>query len=252
MTPYYDDGQVTIYHGDALEVLPALNLAPDVVVTDPPYGETSLEWDRWPKGWPSRVLTAFPTAPLWCFGSLRMFLEQRDEFGGYRLAQDVVWEKQDGSGFTTDRFRRVHEYAVQWYPKSVAWTDLHRDTPKVEGGVPKDVRRAPVRKELHGDRGASRYVSDGTRLMRSVIRVRNCHGYAEHPTQKPVGIVRPLIEYSCPPGGLVIDPFGGSGTTAVAARDAGRRAVLIEGREDYCAVARGRLAQGALDLGGAA
>lgn len=64
--------------------------------------------------------------------------------------------------------------------------------------------------------------------MGSVIYARSCHGYAVHQTQKPVEILRPLIEYSCPVGGLVVDPFGGSFSTGVAALQLGRRFVGFE------------------------
>lgn len=50
-TPYYADEQVTLYLGDCREVLPALGVTADCIVADPPYGETSLAWDRWPDGW---------------------------------------------------------------------------------------------------------------------------------------------------------------------------------------------------------
>lgn len=49
-----------------------------------------------------------------------------------------------------------------------------------------------------------------------------------HPTQKPVESLKPLIEAFCPAGGVVLDPFAGSGTTGIAARETGRRFVLIE------------------------
>jgi site-specific DNA-methyltransferase (adenine-specific) len=62
-----------------------------------------------------------------------------------------------------------------------------------------------------------------------------------HPTEKPLGILDPLIRYACPPGGLVLDPFAGSGSTLDAARQSGRRAIGIEGREDYCEAAVRRL-----------
>ena len=48
-SPYWADDAVTLYHGDALELLPILPLA-DAVLTDPPYSETSLDWDKWPDG----------------------------------------------------------------------------------------------------------------------------------------------------------------------------------------------------------
>jgi len=70
--PYWTDGQVSLYLGDCREVLPAFGVTADCVVADPPYGETSLAWDRWPDGWLDAA--AGVTSSLWCFGSLRMFL----------------------------------------------------------------------------------------------------------------------------------------------------------------------------------
>ncbi len=67
-----------------------------------------------------------------------------------------------------------------------------------------------------------------------------------HPTEKPTGILEPLIAYGCPIGGTVLDLFAGSGSTLDAARLIGRRAVGIEMREDYCEIAAKRLAQDTL------
>lgn len=78
-------------------------------------------------------------------------------------------------------------------------------------------------------------------MMRSVLFVRNCHGMAVHPTQKPEGIIEPLLRFSCPPGGLVLDPFAGSGTTLLVARRLGLRAVGFEISPEYCELALGRL-----------
>ena len=51
----------------------------------------------------------------------------------------------------------------------------------------------------------------------------------------------PLLRYACPPGGLVLDPFLGSGSTLVAARELGMRGIGIEREERYCAAAVARL-----------
>jgi len=65
---------------------------------------------------------------------------------------------------------------------------------------------------------------------------------ADHPTQKPLQIVERMVLSSCPPGGLVLDPFTGSGTTAVACARHGRRFVGFEINPDYVDVARARVA----------
>ena len=250
-TPYYQDDAVTLYHGDCLDILPELDVEA-VVVTDPPYGDTSLEWDRCVPGWPA-ALPARVRA-LWCFGSLRMFLNRREDFAGWKLAQDVVWEKHNGSGLHADRFRRVHELAVQWYRGE--WATVYREPLKV---AVDDVGRGDQHTFTRGQKpqhfgnveAGSGYAYDGTRLQRSVLRVRSEHGRAEHPTQKPLGILDPLIRYSVAVDGFVLDPFAGSGSTLVAAKSCGRRAIGVELSEEYCALAARRLAQGVIDLGGA-
>ncbi len=92
----------------------------------------------------------------------------------------------------------------------------------------------------------STYVSvdGGPRLMRSVIYERSMHGSAVHPTQKPEGIVEPLLMCSCPVGGVVLDPFAGSGTVGVVAQTLGLRCVSIEKDEQYADVARWRQSVG--------
>lgn len=250
ITPYYTDDTVALYHGDMREVLPTLGLQADLVVADPPYGETSLTWDRWPQGWPT--LAAAVSSSMWCFGSMRMFLARAGEFADWKLSQDVVWEKHNGSGFTTDRFKRVHETATHWYRGG--WRDTHHDVPTEKsgrrGGGEGGLRASTSAREHTGKIAAKTWDgSDGVRLLRSVLKVRSMHGRALHPTEKPSGILQPLITYACPPGGLVLDPFAGSGSTLDAARQAGRRAIGIEAREDYCEAAARRLS--ALVLEGA-
>ncbi|MCF1438494.1 MAG: hypothetical protein LPD71_07020 [Shewanella sp.] len=60
--PYYQDNWVTLYQGNAMQLLPMMPSA-DAVITDPPYGETSLEWDCWPEGWPGLALRV--SSQLW-------------------------------------------------------------------------------------------------------------------------------------------------------------------------------------------
>lgn len=240
--PYYADEAVTLYHGDALALLPLLPKA-DAIVTDPPYGETSLEWDRWPTDWPDMAALVAPQ--MWCFGSMRMFFDKGDQFGQWKLAQDVVWEKHNGSNNANDRFRRLHELALHFYRGE--WGDVFKAPQFTNDATARTVRRK-ARPAHWGDIGAGAYASEdgGPKLMGSVIYERSCHGYAVNETQKPEGIVAPLLQYSVPPGGLVVDCFAGAGTTGAVARKTGRRAILIEKRESQCIEIVNRLSQGDL------
>lgn len=230
--PYFDDGRVSLYVGDCREVLPALGITADLVLADPPYGETNLAWDRWPEGWLD--VAAKASRSLWCFGSLRMYLEHGGEFtaAGWKLSQDIIWEKHNGSSSAKDRFKRVHEQPTHWYRG--AWSGVHHEVPVTQDAVKRQVR-SKHRPPQWGDLGAAAYVSEdgGPRLMRSVIYARSMHGRAIHKTQKPGALLEPMITYGCPPGGLLVDPFSGSGSALMIARQTGRRAVGIERLERH-------------------
>lgn len=239
MKPYYADERVTLYHGDMREVMQDFgeNEWADACITDPPYGETSLAWDRWPANWP--LIVSWHTTSVWCFGSMRMFTSHWDQFKGWKLAQDIVWEKHNGSGFAADRFKRVHELALHFYIGE--WRDVHHEPVRIpstgghQGGP--TVRRSSAHT---GAIAGQQWADDGTRLVRSVIKHPSVQR-SIHPTEKPAAVLEPLIRYSVPLGGLVLDPFAGSGSTLLTARSLGRRAIGIEAREDYCEAAAKRL-----------
>lgn len=249
-TPYFSDGAVELYLGDCRKILPALKVTADCIVADPPYAETSLPWDRWPDGW-VEIATGVSRS-MWCFGSLRMYLRRHPEFesAGWRLSQDVIWEKHLGSGFAADRFKRVHEQPTHWYQG--AWSRIYHEVPRVATGIDphsrKGGQRNPATDRHHGALNGPLWTDDGTRLVRSVLHVRTMLNLgAIHPTEKPADLLTPLIEYACPPGGLVIDPFAGSGSTLDAARASGRRAIGIERHEPYAEAAARRLSQMVLE-----
>lgn len=250
--PYYSDESVTLYCGDFREILPSLwPVGVACIIADPPYGETNLDWDHWPTGWLD-FMTDYSSS-LWCFGSMRMFLDRRDEFAAWKLSQDVigadiVWEKHNGSNLAADRFSRVHEHATHWYRGP--WSTIRHETPTTMDATARTVRKKARPAQWVGATGATTYVSEdgGPRLQRSVIYARSMHGKAINETQKPLGLLEPLIRYSCPPGAVVLDPFAGSASTLVAARNLGRRAIGIEKRESQCERAATWLCEGVFDF----
>lgn len=222
---------MTILTGDCRLLMPGHGPF-DLILADPPYGDTSLTWDRRVDGWlPLARATLKPSGSLWVFGWLRCFMATADAFAGaaLRYAQEIVWEKQNGSSFHADRFKRVHELVAQFYPADVPWSAVYNDVQTTTDATARTVRRK--RRPPHtGHIDAGHYVSEdgGPRLMRSVIYARNCHGRAIHPTEKPSGLIEILIRTSCPPGGLVGDWFAGSGAAGEACRLSGRRYVGCE------------------------
>jgi site-specific DNA-methyltransferase (adenine-specific) len=83
----------------------------------------------------------------------------------------------------------------------------------------------------------------------SVSRLHREHAErVDHPTQKPLEIIERMLKASCPPGGTVLDPFMGSGTTALAARKLGRHFVGFELNQDYCEIIQQRLALAAVPV----
>lgn len=239
--PYWQDDLITLYHGDALQLLPLLSA--DCIITDPPYGETWLTWDYWQDGWPSIACAA--ARQMWCFGSFRMFVNNSCAFEMWKIAQDIVWEKHNGTNALNDRFRRVHELAVQFYRGE--WSELYKKPQTTNDATARTVRRKKRPPHWNDINGSSYRSEDGwPRLTGSVIYARSCHGSAVHPTQKPEEIIQPLMEYSVHPNGVVLDCFAGSGTVLAVARKTGRRAIGIEVREEYCRVIVDRLAQSEL------
>jgi site-specific DNA-methyltransferase (adenine-specific) len=209
-----------------------------MILADPPYGDTSLDWDRRVAGWEAVARGLLkPTGSMWVFGSLRFFMATFSQFtnAGWKYAQDIVWEKHNGSAFHADRFKRVHEHAVQFYRDDAPWGNVWNDVQKTADATARTVRRKK-RPPHTGHIEAGHYTSDdgGPRIMRSVIYMRSCHGEAIHPTEKPIGLLHILIRTSCPPGGLVGDFFAGSGAVGEACAQAGRNYV---GAEDVPAMA---------------
>lgn len=204
----------------------------DMLLADPPYGDTALSWDKRCEGWIGRATDLIkPNGSLWVFGSMRLFQDMGAQFraAGWRYAQDLVWEKQNGTGFAIDRFKRVHEHIVQFYLSKTPWSEVYNDVQRMAYfGPDKHARARRARTPHTGQIGAHEYDDDGTRMMRSVIAMKNRHGRAIHPTEKPSDLIEILIRTSSPAGGIVGDMFAGSGAAGEAAMRAGRRYIGCE------------------------
>lgn len=231
MKPYYDEAGITIYHGDSLDLLPSIERGSvSAVVTDPPYIIGALSAGNMASksgGWADMMNSA-----LWFTawyrevdrvlhrrGSFWTFLNWRTIPVVMRAALDAglpvtsmaVWDKEWIGPGGVQGLRPSYElFALMAQP---------------DFAIP--------------DRG----LAD---VWRHKVGSYKATG---HPAEKPEPLVRRiLMACELDRGELVLDPFVGSGTTAVAAKALGLRCVAIEAEESNCEMAVKRLSQGVLDL----
>jgi len=232
MKPYYEDELVTLYHGDAFDILPDLPAGSvDHVVTDPPYilaagssstrGSKTGGWadmmnaSHWFSGWYRHAKAATRhTGSIWTFGNWRSIPVMMRAAIDADLATTslLVWDKDWIGPAGPQQLRTQHEMCMV----------LTRE----------------------GFRQHDRSQGDVLRIRASSSKPTG------HPAEKPVGLMRRIVELTgCPTGGTILDPFAGSGTVSVAAKAEGVRTVAVEAEERWCEVAAKRLMQDTLNFG---
>lgn len=245
MTPYYSDDLVTIYHGEARTVLEGIpERSIDLVLSDPPYSSGGLfRGDR-----------TGPTASKYWTS------DERPEYSGDSrdqrsfLAWASMWLSEClrvakpgalAAIFTDWRQLPTVTDALQaggWLWRGVGvWDKTEASRPySPDGGLSQQTEFV-----VWGSAGP---MSTRVENVRGVFRVPVVMGDERlHGAQKPEPVIGQLLRL-CPPGGTVLDPFLGSGTTLAAAKKAGIRAIGIEMVEAYCEIAARRCAQEVLGL----
>lgn len=214
MKPYYEDGAVTIYHGDAR----AINVAASSLVTDPPYGVDFA-------GKATKRTNGKP--------------------GGYTIADDP----SIGPTVVSQILGRVAHAAVFPGNRNLFRYPEPRDVgcvycPSGAGIGPFGfVCFHPVL--FYGERASTVLRPTSFQWLSAVEK----NG---HPCPKPLRWMTWVLPLVSNVGDTVIDPFAGSGTTLVAAKTLGRKAIGVEIEERYCEIAAKRCAQEVLDFGAAA
>lgn len=170
---------------------------------------------------------------------------------GWWLRRDVIWEKPNAMPESvTDRPSGSHEY-VFLLTKS---PDYFYDAEAIREPMVKGASGSSFHEGKTGVNAGSRVsVKERTdnpngRNKRSVWRVNTAQYKGAHYATFPPDLVAPMILAGCPEGGIVLDPFGGSGTVGEVATRLNRRAFLIELNPDYARQAETRNAQAGLGL----
>lgn len=240
-----------IFCEDALDGLARIpDASVDLILTDPPYGlgkdygndsdkQAAADYLAWTASWIDAVLPKLKSS-----GSLYIFLTWRyapEIFVMLKqrmsMLNEIIWDRRVPSmGGGTRNFSSVHD-TIGFFAKAKGY---YFDLDAVR--IPYDAATKKAR---------SRSIFVGAKWLElgynpkdvwSVSRLHKEHRErADHPTQKPLEIIERMLLASCPPGGVVLDPFMGSGTTAVAAKRRGRDFVGFELNPGYCEIIRQRL-----------
>jgi DNA modification methylase len=219
--PYYEDDLVTLYHGDCLAMSEWLEA--DVLVTDPPYG---ADWKRGGTTWYGKNGKVVSQVVETVVG---------DKNPAVRDAALALWGDRPAIVFGSWRVPRPAkvQHRLIWHkigrnpgPLNAPWFSADEEIYILGSGFS----------------GAPRQSVYPTTENRATEPNR-----IGHPTPKPVGLMESLIVKA--PLGVIADPFVGSGSTLVAAKAQGRRAIGVELEERYCELTAQRLAQDTLDFG---
>jgi DNA modification methylase len=173
---------------------------------------------------------------------------------GWFLRQDIIWAKPNPMPESVrDRCTKAHEYVFLLSKRERYFYDADAiSEPAVYGGqqlgiVRGDKRRANAMGVMPtgNERPGADATSPKDRNRRSVWTIASEPFPDAHFATFPPALIEPCILAGCPKGGTVIDPFGGSGTTALVADRLGRNAILIELNPTYAAMAERRLSNDA-------
>jgi site-specific DNA-methyltransferase (adenine-specific) len=218
MKPYYKQDGIVIYHGDCRDVLPVID-AVESIVSDPPYG---MRWD-------GRVTRGSEKGSTSRKGTIT---------GGF--GQTIAADDRPFDPSHLLSYDEVLLWGMNHFPDALSkgtalvWIKRHDSA---FGSFLSDAEIAWL------NRGCGVY-------CRRDVSMQAESAHRLHPAQKPEAVMSWCLGFVR--GSVICDPYMGSGTTLVAAKRLGRKAIGIELEEKYCEIAAQRLSQGALDLFGEA
>jgi len=271
MQPFYGEPYSTIYCGDCLDTLSQIPTGSiDICLTDPPFmisSELKISRQRNPVKYARR---GHNITNVWKFRGKDInynfgewdFFESKEAFLSFtkQWAKECIRVLKPGGNF------------LSWFDKAkVSYLyDFLEDNGMTGHGILTHILSNPVPQArkvkfmqatysiVWASKKGARHTFNWelgehpdyieTSICQGNERTRNGDGDAIHPTQKPLKAVRWLISYLSKPGDIVLDPFAGTGSTLVAAKELGRRSIGIEINPEFCKVAKSRVEGVALPM----
>ena len=274
MDAFYSDGDVSLYNGDACDVLPSLGVEANLILTSPPYGEIrnygghTFDWQAMMTTCAAALMPGGVMVWIVADGiidgsetgiSFRQALYAKDELG-LRLHDTMIYEMLYATNPTSSRYSQAFNYTFVFSRGKPNTVHLIADVPNKYAGTtalkhyspgsPRDgsnqSKYAPHTIPSHRKRGNVWLYDAG--YNKNAPDFPDAH---KHPAIFPLALAKDHIRSWTNPGDIVIDPMAGSGTTLRSAKDLNRRSIGIEIHRPYCELAMQRLGQGVLPIANA-
>lgn len=265
--PYYQDDAVTLFHGDCCQLLTELGPV-DHTITDPPYardvymrirngdsvggkrgGTPGMKRQAKPRAlgaWGSAAVGNVPRLQKLAVGDIGCIDEMLPFVAAVLPGLTRRWAVVFSDVESTHMWRMELERFGMRYMRTGAWVKPDA-MPQMTGDRPA-VGFEPCT-IAHGRARPMRWNGGGHAAVWT-HNIAKGGKRPDHPCPKPEPLMLELVSLFTDPGDTILDPFAGSGTTLLAAKRLGRKAIGIEINEQYAEVAAKRLSQGALGLWG--
>ena len=249
-----------VIQGDALAKLQKLpDSVAQVIIADPPYfnvleneawdtqWKTAAAYLAWCEKWVGEAMRVLRDDGLcFIFGQLgkreHTFIHLMSRLSQQHQFHDlIIWDRAVGYNERRDSFTPQYEMVL------VLRKDRDVKFNKDAVRIPYDAKTIEdyMRDPRYKNKATRRKHLEKGKFATNILRVTSLKGNSKekcgHPSQKPIDLIEKLVLCSTDKGDLVIDPFLGSGTTAVAAKKLGRKWIGIEKNADYLQMARSRL-----------
>jgi site-specific DNA-methyltransferase (adenine-specific) len=216
----------------------------DCIITDPPYGTTKLDWDTVPDldaMFREFNRVAKPNCVMLIFGQ-QPFVTDLINTNRKYYRYELIWCKTNPMGFLDANRKplRIHENISVFYKKLPVYNPI-----KTKGMPYRKIRRNENRYTGYGSHKRIASELKDERYPTTILFYSNNNGRTNslHPTQKSLALVEYLILSYSNYDSIILDPFLGSGTTAIAAIRTNRRYIGMELSPEYCDIANKRITQ---------
>jgi len=240
-----------LIHGDCLIEMDFIeSQSIDMILCDLPYGTTNCKWDSiipFTPFWVQYSRVIKPNGAIVLTGS-QPFTTDLINSNRALFRYEIVWQKTQKMGFLDCNRKplKEHENILIFYKKQPIYNPQKFKTEKFTNRVRNRAANSAVH---YSDFKASSYQETNERFPGSIVKISNWNGAlfgntnkaTKHPTQKPVPLFEYLIKTYTNPGMTVLDNCSGSGTTAIACINTGRRYICIEKDENYYNLSKKRI-----------